>query len=111
MQATPSLPADPGLRLMVVMACIGILALIIGTVGAAIKKDTAALKAVGGPLLALSIILSFGRQIAPAHPFLMASIVLWCAHSARRCHGLTRWSAAMGGLGLATAYVTGLLLF
>jgi len=96
---------------MVVMACVAILALITGTVGAAIKRDWAALRSVGGPLLTLSIILSFGRQIAPAHPFLMAGIVVWCGFSARRTQGLTRWSSALGGLGLAAAYMTGLLLF
>ena len=96
---------------MVVMACIAIVALITGTVGAAINRDPTALKAVGGPLLTLSIILRFGRQIAPAHPFLMAGIVVWCGFSARRTQGLTRGTSALGGLGLAAAYITGLLLF
>jgi len=96
---------------MVVMACIGILSLLVGVIRGALKRNTQTLKTAGGPLLALMIVLSFGRKIAPAHPVLMAGIVLWCAVGARRSQGFTRWATAIGGAGLASAYLTGLLLF
>ena len=111
MQSVPSLPVDPGLRLMVVMACIGILSLVIGVIRGAVKRDSQTQKSAGGPLLTLMIILSFGRKIAPAHPILMSSIVLWCAVGAHRSQGFTRWATGSGGAGLASAYLTGLLLF
>jgi hypothetical protein len=97
---------------MIILASAGILALVSGTIGAAIRRDKTALKALGAPLLALMLVLAMGRTIAGAHLPLMGAIVLWIAWNAHRtAAGRYKVCGFIGAAGLAGALVSGLLLF
>ena len=112
MQSVPSLPADPGLQIMIILASAGILALVSGTIGAAIRRNTAALKALGAPLLTLMLVLAMGRTIAGAHLPLMGAIVLWIAWNAHHTTvGAYKVCGFIGAAGLAGSLISGLLLF
>ena len=97
---------------MIVLASIAIIALVSGTIGAAIGRQPAALKALGGPLLALTIVVGTGRALAGFHLPLMGGIVLWIALGAHgRLRGGYKICGLIAALGLAGATVAGLLLF
>jgi len=111
MQSVPSLPADPGLRIMVTLACIGLLALLTGTIGAIVGRDKDAGVRIGGPLLILLIVVSLGRRMASVHLPLMSLIVVWIGWNVGRLTGRYRVCAAVGALGLAGALISGVVLF
>jgi hypothetical protein len=111
MQSVPSFPADPGLRIMVTLACVGLFALLTGTIGAIVGHDKDAGVRIGGPLFVLLIVVSLGRKMASIHLPLMSFIVIWIAWNASKLTGRYRVCAAAGALGLAGALISGVVLF
>jgi hypothetical protein len=111
MQSIPSLPGDPGLKAMVVLASIGILSLVAGILGATIRRDWVEFRALGGPILGLVAILAFGRRLAGFHLPLMGGVIIALAWYTRRLSGPYRVSAIAGISGLAGALCAALLLF
>jgi len=111
MQSIPSLPGDPGLKVMVILASIGILGLAAGFFRALARKDWTEMRALGGPLLCLGIVLALGRQIADLHLPLMGGIILAIAWNSRTLTGPYRALAIASILGLSGALCAALFLF
>ncbi len=96
---------------MIILACVGILSLVLGTAGAAFRRDRTALKALGGPLVGLIVILAMGRTIAGAHLPLMGSIVLWAAWTSQTTARPFNYFGIVAAAGLGSALIAGLFLF
>jgi len=111
MQSIPSLPGDPGLKAMVLLASVGILSLAAGIIRAAAHRDWAEFRALGGPLFCLCAILAFGRRVADFHLPLMGGVIIAIAWNARSFSGPYRLAAIVGVAGLSGALCAGLLLF
>ncbi len=111
MQSLPSLPRDPGLLFMVLCACTGIIGLTGGCIYSAVSRRWAEFRAMGAPLLALSLTLAMGRTLQGYHLPIMASIVALAGWSITRTRGRARWFASVGTAGMACAIITAVLLF
>ena len=111
MQSVPALPADPGLRTMVIFACIGMMALITGTLVGAVRKDRSLLRTAGIPLLLLTITLALGKRAQGFHVYIMASIAALTAWGAYKQKTGGRWFPLVGAIGLSGAVCCALLLF
>jgi hypothetical protein len=111
MESIPALPADPGLRVMVIFACLGIASLTAGTVHGAIRRDGTQLRALGGPLLLLMITLGVGQKAQDFHVFIMAAITALTAWGIQHQQGFGRWSSIAAAFGLGGAVCCALLLF
>ena len=111
MQSIPSLPGDPGLKAMVLLASIGILSLAVGILRATTRRDWVEFRALGGPLLCLCAILALGRRAADLHLPLMAGVIIAIAWNTRSFSGPYRACAIAGIVGLSGSLCAALLLF
>jgi len=111
MQSIPALPADPGLRAMVLFACFGITCLFAGTLHGAIRRDRSQLRALGGPLLLLMVTLALGKQAQEFHVFIMATITVVIAWTTQHRNGFGRWASIGATIGIGGAVCCALLLF
>jgi hypothetical protein len=111
MQSIPALPADPGLRLMVLFACLGITSLAAGTLHGAIRRDRDQLQALGGPLLLLIITLGLGQQAQGFHIFIMATITILIGWATQHQKGFGRSAAIGAAIGIGGSVCCALLLF
>lgn len=96
---------------MVLLASVGILSLATGITRAAVRRDWAEFRALGGPLLWLCVVLAFGRRLADFHLPLMGGVIIAIAWNARTFSGTYRLTAIVGVAGLSGALCAGLLLF
>jgi len=96
---------------MVILACIGIGALVAGTILGAARKDHMLLRATGIPLLLISITLALGKHAQGLHVFIMGSIAILTAWGTHKQSKLGRWISLCATLGLCGAVFCALLLF
>ncbi len=96
---------------MVILACIGICALLLGTFLGVIRKDKKMLRATGIPLILISMTLALGKHAQGFHVFIMGGIAILTAWGARHQTKTGRWISLCAAMGLCGAVCCALLLF
>jgi len=103
MESVPSLPVDAPLRAFVIWASAGVLALVVGTVSAGLRRRWSEVKVAATPLVALGLGVAAGHFNAAAHTWATWIAVVVAGWAAYHTSRETSFFLLVGSIGLAGA--------